>query len=131
MFIFGITEWGGVREHNVVVSRKKRSKGRALQGMHGSGKRLRALIDECGVTPTGISRLLGVSPQVMNNWFARGVPKRRLCEVGALFRIDPRWLEFGSGIGMTNVGQPDKSNEFPISIMFQARKPVIGLYESN
>lgn len=129
MFIFGLTEWGDVREHNVVVSHKKRLKGRALQGLYGSGQRLRALIDECGVTPMGISRLLGVSPQGMNNWFTRGVPKRRLREVAELFRIDPGWLEFGASMGMTNEGQPDKPNEYQISIMFRARKHVVGLYD--
>lgn len=115
MFIFGVTEWGGGREHSVVVSRKKRSKGRALQGMHGSGQRLRALIDECGVTPTGISRLLGVSPQVMNNWFARGVPKGRISEVACLFCIDPKWLECGDGAALTEGSNSDKPFEFLIS----------------
>lgn len=53
--------------------------------MNTSGERLRALLRECGLTPSDLAALRHVSAQHVNNWFKRGVPLARLDELAELF----------------------------------------------
>ncbi|MBF8693704.1 LexA family transcriptional regulator [Pseudomonas fulva] len=65
--------------------------------MNTSGERLRALLQECGLTPANFAAQRGVTPQHVNNWFNRGVPLARLDELADLFCVHRRWLRTGEG----------------------------------
>lgn len=65
--------------------------------MNTSGDRLKALLHECGLTPSDFAALRSVTPQHVNNWFNRGVPLARLDELADLFCVHRRWLHTGEG----------------------------------
>ncbi|MCO7566595.1 transcriptional regulator [Pseudomonas sp. S 311-6] len=65
--------------------------------MNTSGDRLKALLQECGLTPSDFAAQRGVTPQHVNNWFKRGVPLARLEEIADLFCVQRRWLRSGEG----------------------------------
>jgi hypothetical protein len=65
--------------------------------MNTSGDRLKALLHECGLTPSDFAALRSVTPQHVNNWFKRGVPLARLDELADLFCVHRRWLRTGDG----------------------------------
>ncbi|MGE8468715.1 MAG: LexA family transcriptional regulator [Pseudomonas putida] len=65
--------------------------------MNTSGDRLKALLHECGLTPSDFAAQRSVTPQHVNNWFRRGVPLARLDEMADLFCVHRRWLRSGEG----------------------------------
>lgn len=65
--------------------------------MNTSGDRLRALLQECDLTPSDFAVQRKLTPQHVNNWFKRGVPQARLDELSALFCVHRRWLQTGEG----------------------------------
>ncbi|MFJ4457149.1 helix-turn-helix transcriptional regulator [Pseudomonas sp. NPDC089392] len=65
--------------------------------MNNSGDRLKALLHECGLTPSDFAAQRSVTPQHVNNWFKRGVPLARLDELADLFCVHRRWLRTGEG----------------------------------
>ncbi|MBT9238815.1 helix-turn-helix domain-containing protein [Pseudomonas sp. MG-2] len=65
--------------------------------MNTSGDRLKALLHECGLTPSDFAAQRRVTPQHVNNWFKRGVPLARLDEMADLFCVHRRWLRTGEG----------------------------------
>lgn len=65
--------------------------------MNTSGDRLKALLHECGLTPSDFAAQRGVTPQHVNNWFKRGIPLARLDELADLFCVHRRWLRSGEG----------------------------------
>ncbi|MGE8061006.1 LexA family transcriptional regulator [Pseudomonas sp. NPDC089547] len=65
--------------------------------MNTSGDRLKALLHECGLTPSDFAAQRSVTPQHVNNWFNRGVPLARLDELADLFCVHRRWLRTGEG----------------------------------
>ncbi|WDY57496.1 LexA family transcriptional regulator [Pseudomonas sp. PSKL.D1] len=62
-----------------------------------SGDRLRALLRECGLTPSDFAAQRRITPQHVNNWFRRGVPLARIDELADLFCVHRRWLRCGEG----------------------------------
>ncbi|WEZ88142.1 helix-turn-helix transcriptional regulator [Pseudomonas sp. NyZ480] len=82
--------------------------------MNTSGERLRALLRECGLTPSDLAALRHVSAQHVNKWFKRGVPLARLDELAELFCVNRRWLHTGDG------------PKHPTSILRQPRQPEAG-----
>ncbi|MDH0749497.1 XRE family transcriptional regulator [Pseudomonas sp. GD03842] len=65
-----------------------------------SGDRLRKFLETKGLTPSQCAATLGVSNQVLNNWFVRGVPAGKMFTIGPLLGVKPDWL-------MTGEGDPD------------------------
>lgn len=65
--------------------------------MNRSGDRLKALLRECGLTPSEFAAQRRVSSQHINNWFTRGIPIARLDEMAELFCVQRRWLLTGEG----------------------------------
>lgn len=65
--------------------------------MNNSGDRLKALLQECKLTPSDFAAQRNVSPQHINNWFRRGVPMARMDEIADLFCVHRRWLRCGEG----------------------------------
>ncbi|WJM55939.1 helix-turn-helix transcriptional regulator [Pseudomonas asiatica] len=61
-----------------------------------SGDRLRQFIRDRGLTAKEASDALGVSPQVLNNWFKRGMPARAIYEAAETLLVDQHWLATGS-----------------------------------
>jgi len=65
--------------------------------MNTSGDRLKALLHECGLTPSDFAAQRSITPQHVNNWFKRGIPLARLDELADLFCVHRRWLRSGEG----------------------------------
>ena len=65
--------------------------------MNTSGDRLKALLHECGLTPSDFAAQRNVTAQHVTNWFKRGVPLARLDELADLFCVHRRWLRSGEG----------------------------------
>lgn len=65
--------------------------------MNRSGERLKALLRECGLTPSDFAAQRRVTSQHINNWFTRGIPIARLDEMAELFCVQRRWLQTGEG----------------------------------
>ena len=65
--------------------------------MNRSGDRLKALLHECGLTPSDFAAQRRVTPQHVNNWFKRGIPLARIDELADLFCVQRRWLRSGEG----------------------------------
>lgn len=61
-----------------------------------SGDRLRQYLHRKGVSPTECAEILGISTQALNNWFARGVPGRRIVSTAIALGLRPEWLESGA-----------------------------------
>lgn len=62
-----------------------------------SGTRLRSLLERDGIQFNEFASSLGVPPQNLNNWWARGVPKAKVRAVCMRLRINQDWLEEGIG----------------------------------
>lgn len=65
--------------------------------MNTSGDRLKALLQECNLTPSDFAAQRKVTPQHVNNWLKRGVPQARVEEIAGLFCVHPGWLRNGEG----------------------------------
>lgn len=65
--------------------------------MKTSGDRLKALLQECNLTPADFAAHRDVTPQHVHNWFKRGVPLARLDEFAQLLSVNRRWLLSGQG----------------------------------
>ncbi|MBF8747719.1 LexA family transcriptional regulator [Pseudomonas putida] len=65
--------------------------------MNRSGERLKALLQECGLTSSDFAAQRGISPQHVNNWYKRGIPFARLDELADVFCVNRRWLQNGEG----------------------------------
>ncbi|MFP3407468.1 S24 family peptidase [Pseudomonas sp. SIMBA_065] len=87
--------------------------------MNTSGDRLKALLHECGLTPSDFAAQRSVTPQHVNNWFKRGVPLARLDEMADLFCVHRRWLRSGEGPKHPNPilrsGPPPPTHDTPPS----------------
>lgn len=68
-----------------------------MAAMNTSGHRLKLILQECHLAATDFAAHRNVSPQLVNNWFTRGVPQARIEEIANLFSINPRWLRHGIG----------------------------------
>lgn len=62
-----------------------------------SGDRLRKFLESKGISPSQCAATLGVSNQVLNNWFGRGVPGGKIFAIGPLIGARPEWLRTGDG----------------------------------
>lgn len=65
--------------------------------MKTSGERLKALLHECNLQAAQFAAFHEVSPQLVNNWFCRGVPQARVEAIAELFCVNPKWLRTGLG----------------------------------
>ncbi|NIF27803.1 helix-turn-helix transcriptional regulator [Pantoea sp. Tr-811] len=65
--------------------------------MNTSGDRLKALLQECGLSPSDFAAQRRVTSQHVNNWFKRGIPLARIDELADLFSVHRRWLRTGEG----------------------------------
>ncbi|MCX4217989.1 helix-turn-helix transcriptional regulator [Pseudomonas sp. MCal1] len=63
--------------------------------MNNSGQRLRAHLDEAGISYKDFAASIGVEPQHVNHWFKRGIPKGRIFTVADSLGVNPRWLADG------------------------------------
>lgn len=73
-----------------------------------SGERLRTLLHECSISPMAFSEFLNVSPQCLNNWFMRGIPKRRIAEIAGLLSVNDVWLATGAVPALIVANQKQK-----------------------
>ncbi|WP_124377382.1 MULTISPECIES: XRE family transcriptional regulator [Pseudomonas] len=60
-----------------------------------SGGRLRAVLSECKISPMDFALFLKISPQRLNNWFARGIPHSQLDRIARLLSVNAHWLKTG------------------------------------
>lgn len=61
------------------------------------GQRLRNLLEEYDISPSGFAAVLGVSPQCLTNWSARGIPRLRVEQLARLLSVSEVWLVTGEG----------------------------------
>jgi DNA-binding transcriptional regulator YiaG len=61
------------------------------------GQRLRNLLEEYDISPSGFAAVLGVSPQCLTNWSTRGVPQPRVEQLARLLSVSEVWLVTGEG----------------------------------
>lgn len=61
-----------------------------------SGDRLRQLMIDRGLTPKMLADQLNVTPQVLNNWFKRGLPARAAFLAARELQVSVEWLEEGA-----------------------------------
>lgn len=61
-----------------------------------SGDRLRELMSEKGMSAKSLADRLNVTPQVLNNWFKRGLPSRAAFHVARELQVSVEWLEEGT-----------------------------------
>lgn len=61
-----------------------------------SGDRLRQLMNQRGLTPKMLADQLNVTPQVLNNWFKRGLPTRAAFLAARELQVSVEWLEDGT-----------------------------------
>lgn len=66
-----------------------------------SGERLRYALRASGKSPSDLAHSLRVSPQTINNWFARGVPGRQILTISKFLGVKPDWLQSGAGEPLT------------------------------
>lgn len=59
------------------------------------GERLRVLLSECKISPMDFALFLKISPQRLNNWFARGIPHSQLNRIARLLSVNAHWLKTG------------------------------------
>ncbi|AZE77942.1 helix-turn-helix domain-containing protein [Pseudomonas synxantha] len=59
------------------------------------GERLRVLLSECKISPMDFALFLKISPQRLNNWFARGIPHSQLDRIARLLSVNAHWLKTG------------------------------------
>lgn len=61
------------------------------------GQRLRNLLEEYGISPSGFAKVLGISPQCLTNWSTRGIPRQRVEPLARLLSVSEAWLVTGEG----------------------------------
>lgn len=61
------------------------------------GQRLRNLLEEYDISPSGFAAVLGVSPQCLTNWSTRGIPRQRVEPLARLLSVSEAWLVTGEG----------------------------------
>ncbi len=61
------------------------------------GQRLRNLLEEYDISPSGFAEVLGISPQCLTNWSARGIPRLRVEQLARLLSVSEVWLVTGEG----------------------------------
>ncbi|WP_236713925.1 LexA family transcriptional regulator [Pseudomonas sp. ICMP 10191] len=62
-----------------------------------SGDRLKYLLRSRGLSASQFAAEFGISNQMLNNWFVRGIPGRHLLSVARRLGMNPEWLESGAG----------------------------------
>lgn len=62
-----------------------------------SGDRLKQIAAQRGISAKSLAETMSISPQALNNWFARGIPAASISMVTALLWLDRYWLEHGEG----------------------------------
>lgn len=60
-----------------------------------SGERLREVLEERGISYAAFGGSVNASPQNINNWLIRGVPKAQVRRVCSLLKLNIDWLEDG------------------------------------
>lgn len=90
--------------------------------MNTSGDRLKALLQECNLSPSDFAAQRKITPQHVNNWFKRGVPLARLDEIAELLCVRSKWLRSGEG--------PKHPNPLP-RLNASARQPGTDLPEPS
>lgn len=83
-----------------------------------SGERLREKLAKRHIKPTDFASRMGVSTQVLNNWFTRGVPGRQMQTVCSNLEVNYNWLETGVGEedSFPNVPSSQHPDLIPISL---------------
>lgn len=61
------------------------------------GQRLRDLLEEYDISPSGFAEVLGISPQCLTNWSTRGIPRQRVEPLARLLSVSEVWLVTGVG----------------------------------
>lgn len=61
------------------------------------GQRLRNLLEEYGISHSAFAEVLGISPQCLTNWSARGIPRLRVEPLARLLSVSEVWLTTGKG----------------------------------
>jgi len=61
------------------------------------GQRLRSLLEEYDISPSGFAKVLGTSPQCLTNWSTRGIPRQRVEPLARLLSVSEAWLVTGEG----------------------------------
>ena len=61
------------------------------------GQRLRNLLEEYDISPSGFAKVLGISPQCLTNWSTRGIPRQRVEPLARLLSVSEVWLVTGVG----------------------------------
>ncbi|WP_162889011.1 LexA family transcriptional regulator [Pseudomonas syringae] len=62
-----------------------------------SGDRLRQFLAQKHISPSQCAQILGVSNQVLNNWFSRGIPSSKIFAVAPRIGAKVEWLMAGRG----------------------------------
>ena len=75
-----------------------------------SGDRLRQYLGENHITPTECAALIGVSTQVLNNWFARGISGKKLVHAAKSLGLRVEWLEIGEGPAVGSVDGSERGS---------------------
>jgi phage repressor protein C with HTH and peptisase S24 domain len=96
-----------------------------------SGDRLRKLLVERRITPTEFAKALGVSTQVLNNWFARGVPGGRTIEAARVLGVPGAWLQLGEGSPIRDLVIDEANDALPIDRRYppKANAELLGAME--
>ncbi|WP_221624840.1 MULTISPECIES: LexA family transcriptional regulator [unclassified Burkholderia] len=94
--------------------------------------------------PSGVARLLNVSPQKVTNWLSRGVSKEGMLDAQRLIGCNATWLQTGEGAmvdaAIKHTSAPTQTtkkrqNEHMIEGSMPARDPSIGnsieIFEAN
>lgn len=58
---------------------------------------MQRIFDKTGKTPAEIARILGTTPQSINNWSSRGISKRGALEIAKAFDFSVDWILTGEG----------------------------------
>lgn len=78
--------------------------------MRNSGARFKTLLHEFELPAAQFAAYCKVSPQLVNNWFYRGVPQARVEDIAELFRVNPKWLRTGLGAKYACAGPDYNAN---------------------
>jgi phage repressor protein C with HTH and peptisase S24 domain len=83
-----------------------------------SGDRLREKLAERRVTPTDFAKSAGVSTQVLNNWFGRGVPAKEQIRISRALGVRYEWLVSAEGSSDADTAsvEADHSGLTPMSV---------------
>lgn len=91
---------------------------REMESLHPSVARLVEYIDEHmpgklragGGRWADLGRLVGVTPQILNNWKARGISRDGAIAIEDQLGVSWRWLTFGEGEPSAAKGQPPRAH---------------------